>query len=130
MKESLEPASKLLVEDAQHDTQARVDLLGCQGRMDVANVICLYNYERPGGFDACGPQDGFLAVVTLDDGSALAPGAGSEAVTLIGYDNHVLAEPAQLLKRAQAESVEAAEDNVGGFGLHDWLLLGSIKRKT
>jgi hypothetical protein len=113
LEQRLDPAAQLAVEHPQPHPQRRVQLLGGQGGVEVADVVVLGDDQRARHRHPGGPQHRLVAVVTGDQGGPQLPGPLGQLLGLgADHHDHVHAQVDQLLQGAVAELVQAAEDDV------------------
>ena len=129
---SCTPPAQLPVEHPQPHAQGRVELLGGQGGVEVADVVVLGDDQGAGRRHPGGAQHRLVPVAAADQGRAQLPGpAGQLLGRRAHHHDHVLAEPDQLLQGPVAELVQAAQDHVAagrrGWG-RPWPILGLAGR--
>jgi hypothetical protein len=113
LEQRLDPPAQLAVEHPQPHPQGRVQLLGGQGGVQVADVVVLGDDQGPGRGDPGGSQHRLVPVAARDQGRAQLAGAPGQLLGRRADDHdHLHAQAEQLLEGAVAELVEAAEHDV------------------
>jgi hypothetical protein len=118
VKQLLQPVAEVEVEHAHDQAHIGVGLLCGQRRVDVADVVLL-EHRHGLGVGHVGLVQGLLvAVVAVDDDHAeLAHARLQPAVGVLGDDDDVDAQRAELLEHARRQDVRAAQDDVVAHGL-------------
>ena len=118
MEQLLQPVAEVEVEHANDQAHIGVGLLCGQRSVDVADVVLLEHCHGLGVGHVGLVQGLLVAVVAVDDDHAeLAHARLQPAVGVLGDDDDVDAQRAQLLEHAGRQDVRAAQDDVVAHGL-------------